>query len=139
MRKTAYVESEPGPGGTQQNFSVLPLTEVVAEICPAGLGNIDLVGDDAVIGTGLDTLVGTLDVLDSLFHVTFNVESETRGLGDGETEVESDNSGNAAETDKETPAVVNGFWCSSGLREDGILVGGDDDKGDESSTWKDTW
>ena len=96
-------------------------------------------GDDAVIGTGLDTLVGTLDVLDSLFHVTFNVESEARGLGDGETEVESDNSGNAAETDKETPAVVNGFWCSSGLREDGILVGGDDDKGDESSTWKDTW
>ena len=130
-KETTYVESEPRPGSAEQDLSVLPLTEVVAEISPRGLGNIDLLGNDAVIGTGLDTLVGTFDVLNSPLHVPFDIESETRGLGDGKTEVESDNTGHASKTDEETPAVVDGFGRRGRLAEDLALVGVDDDERDE--------
>jgi hypothetical protein len=88
------------------------LTEVAAEVSPRSLGNIDLVGDEAVIWRGLDALAGNIDVLDGLFHVTFDVEGETRGLWDGETEVESDDTGDASKTDEETPTVVNGLGGS---------------------------
>ena len=79
-----------------------------AEVSPTGLGDIDLGGNNAVIGTLLDTLEVTLDVPNGLLHVTFDIEGETGSLGDSETEVKSDNTGNASETDEETPAVVNG-------------------------------
>ena len=109
-RENAYVESEPRPGSAQQNLSVLPLTEVPAEIGPACLGYFDLCGDKAVAGTGLDTLEARIDILDSLVHVTLDIEGETRGLGDSETEVKGDNTGDASETDEETPTVVDVIW-----------------------------
>ena len=78
-----------------------------AEVGPACLGNFDLGGDNAVIGTSLGTFPVTLDIPDSLVHVTVDIEGETRGFGDSETEVKSDNTGDASETDEETPTVVN--------------------------------
>jgi len=104
---------------------------VSAEVGPTGFGDIDLVGDNAVIGTLLNTLVGTLDIPDGLLHVTLDIEGETGGLGDGETEVKSDNTGNASETDKETPAVVD---SPGGVDKHGALVGVDDDEGDEGGS-----
>lgn len=65
-------------------------------------------GYEAVIGTGLDALVVSIDVLDSLLHVALDIEGETRGLWDGETEVKSNATGDTSETDEETPTVVNG-------------------------------
>jgi len=126
------VESEPGPGSAEQYLSVLPLTEVAAEVSPRGPRNIDLVGDEAVIWSGLDALGGTIDVLDGLFHVTFDVEGETRGLWNSETEVESDDTGDASKTDEETPTVVNGLGVGGWLGNDGTLVGSDDDYGDDA-------
>lgn len=102
------------------------------EVSPGSLGDIDLVGDDAVIGTGLDTLPGTVDVLDSLLHVTFDIEGETGSFRDGETEVKSDTSGNTSETDEETPAVVDGDGVCGRLGQDGVLVGGNDNEGNEA-------
>ena len=131
LRETTYVESEPRPGATEQNLSIFPPTKVPAEVGPTGFGDINLVGDDAVIGSGLDTLVGTLDIPDGLLHVTFDIKGETRGLGDGETEVKGDNTGNASKTDEETPAEVNAVGGSGGIGENGALVGMDDDEGDE--------
>ena len=107
-----------------------------AEVGPARLGNIDFGGDNAVVWAGLDTLPVTFDVLDSLLHVTIDIEGETRGFGDSETEVESDDTGDASETDEETPAIVDGSGVSSGLGDDGALVGMDDDEGDEGGGWK---
>ena len=83
-------------------------------------------GDDAVIGTRLDTPPVTVDVLESLLHVALDVDGETGSFGDGETEVESDASGNASETDEKTPAVVDGDGVGGRLGEDGALVGGND-------------
>ena len=80
---------------------------MVAEIFPASLGNIDLVGDNTVIRSGLDTLPVALDIPDSLLHVSLDIEGETGGFRDSETEVKSDNTGDASETDEETPAEVN--------------------------------
>ena len=105
--KGAYVESEPRPGRAEQNLSVLPLTEVMAEVLPAGLGNIDLGGDNTVIRGGLDTLPVALDVPNSLLHVALDIEGETRGFGDGKTEVKSDNTGDASKANEETPAEIN--------------------------------
>lgn len=78
-----------------------------AEVGPACLGNIDLCGDNAVIGSNLATFPVSLDIPDSLIHVTFDIEGETRGFGDSETEVKGNNTGDASETDEETPTVVN--------------------------------
>jgi hypothetical protein len=129
------VESEPRPGGAEQNLSILPLAEVVTEVGPGGLGDVDLVGNDAVIGAGLDALPVSIDILDGLPHVTFNIEGETRGLGNGETVVEGDTSGNATETDEETPTVVNSRGLGGRPGQNGILVGCDDDEGDEAGAW----
>ena len=81
-----------------------------AEVGPACLGNIDLSGDNAIIGTGLNALEGVIDIPESLFHVTLDIKSETRGFCDSETEVEGNNTRNTSETDEETPAVVDGCW-----------------------------
>ena len=110
---------------------------MAAEIGPTGRGDVDLGGDDAVIGSGLDTLPVALDVLDSLFHVTVDIEGETRGLGDGETEIKGDNTGNASKTDEETPAEVNAVGCGGGIGKDGAFVGVHDDEGYERGSWND--
>ena len=107
-----------------------------AEVGPACLGNIDFGGDNAIVWAGLDTLPVTFDVLDSLLHVTIDIEGETRGFGDSETEVESDNTGDASETDEETPAIVDSGGVSGGLGDDGALVGMDDNEGDKGGGWK---
>lgn len=108
-REKTNIESEPGPGSAKQHLSVLPLTEVVAEVGPRGFGDFDLMGDKAVIGSGFGTLPVSVDVPDGLLHVTLDIESETGGLRDCKSEVESNAAGDASETDEETPAVVDGL------------------------------
>jgi len=110
---------------------------VPAEVSPTGLGDIDLGGDNTVIGTGWDTLEGSLNILDSLLHVTLDIEGETRGLGDSETEIKSDDTRDTSETNEETPAVVNANGVGGGVRKDGALVGVDDDEGDEGGSCED--
>ena len=105
-----------------------------AEVSPTCLGDLDLGGDNAVIGTGWDTLDGSLNILDSLFHVTLDIEGETRGLGDSKTEVKSDDTRDTSETNEETPAVVNADGGIRGVCKDGALVGVDDDEGDEGGS-----
>jgi hypothetical protein len=133
-RKGAHVESEPRPGSADQNLSILPLTKVVAEVFPASLGNIDLVGDDTVIRSGRNTLPVALDIPNSLLHVGLDIEGKPRGFWDRETEVKSDNTGDASEANEETPAVVNAVGFGGGVAEDGAFVGVHDDEGNESGS-----
>jgi len=49
-----------------------------------------------------------VNILSSLLDITSNIESVTRSLGNGETVVESDASGDGTETDENTPHLVNG-------------------------------
>ena len=109
---------------------------MIAEVGPASPGNVDLGGDDAVIGSGLDTLPVALNVLDGLPHVTLDIEGESRGFGDGETEVKSNDTRDTSETDEETPAEVNAVGRGGGIRKDGAFVGVHDDEGNEGGTWK---
>ena len=104
---------------------------MAAEVSPGGLGDVDLVGDDAVIDRGFDALPVSVNVPEGLPHVTLDIEGEPRGLGNSETEVESDTSGNATETDEETPTVVNGRGFGGRPVQNGILVSCDNDEGDE--------
>lgn len=69
------------------------------------------------IGVDVESAGGeeVVNVLGRLHDVTLNIHGETRGLGDGETEVEGDDGGNDAEADKETPHLVN-------VREDGGVI-----------------
>ena len=134
LREKAYVESEPGPRSAEQDLSMLPLTEVMAEVSPRGLGDIELVGDESVIFTGWSALQVPINIPEGLPHVTLDIEGETRGLGDSKTEVESDHAGDASKSDEETPAIVNGLGICSGLRKNGALVGCDNDHGDEGGS-----
>ena len=106
---------------------------MAAEVSPGSLRDVDLVGDDAVIGSGFDTLPVSVNVPEGLPHVTLNIEGETRGLGNGETEVESDTSGNATETDEQTPTIVNCRRFGGRSMQNGILVSCYNDEGDEGS------
>lgn len=76
-----------------------------------------------------------IDILRGLCDVTLDVHRETGSLGDGETEVESDDTGNATETNEETPTEIDGGQRGVGglVIGDGALVGGDDDDTDNSS------
>lgn len=104
-----HIESEPGVGRADENLRVLPLAEVVPEVGPAGLGCADKL--DSLIGV---LVVGTsgqevVDILGSLVNVALDIHGETGRLGDGETEVESDDGGDNAETDENTPHLVD-LW-----------------------------
>ena len=70
-----------------------------------------------------------------MFDVALDVHGETGRLRNGETEVEVDDGGNAAETDEDTPHLVNVREHARVIVEDGALVAADDDERDEGGGW----
>ena len=95
---------------------MLPLGVVAAKVLPTGLGDLkptlgvlddgntsDLVG--MTLGFTLDVSLG---VFTGLLNIASHIEGVPRRLGDGQTEVESNASRNSAETDDDTPHLVNG-------------------------------
>lgn len=72
-----------------------------------------------------------------LVDVTLDIHGEARSFGDRQTEVQSDASRNAAETDEEPPHVVNGrefgdVWLGKNC----VLICGSNNKGHESSSYE---
>lgn len=127
------VKGEPGVGSTKENLAVLPLGEVADEVGPGGLGEFGaLVVANGVnnVGTGGEVRV---DVLRGLLDVALNVHSVTGSLGDSETEVEGNASGDTADTDKSTPALVNGLEVVNGLRKNALLETSNGNNGDDSA------
>lgn len=76
-----------------------------------------------------------MDILGSLGDVALDVHGETWGLRDCKAEVEGDDTGNAAEANEDTPAVVNWRGGRVRCREDCILEGRQDDDGNDSRCW----
>ena len=91
----------------------------------------DRVRVDVVAAGGQEVL----DILRSLLDVALDVHCEAGRLGDGETEVEGDDGGNATETDEDTPHLVNVREHARVIVEDGALVAADDDERDEGGGW----
>lgn len=129
------VECEPRVRSAEQNLAVPPLPKVVNEIGPGRLGGLDALDDR--IGVDLVSTAGQerVDVLRGLLDVALDIHGVTRGLGDRETEVERDHSGDGAETDEQAPAVVDGIK-GGGAVEDLALVGFGDDERDEGGSWR---
>lgn len=82
---------EPRPGGAEQDLTVLPLTDVVAEVGPGGLGSLDLV-DDLVLSVGVE-VTGVDDGVDiggGTEDVSLDIEGVSGRLRDGKSEVKRD-------------------------------------------------
>lgn len=128
------VEREPGPGRAEQDLAVLPLAEVVAEVLPARLGDVESRGRGGCavldVGAGLEEGV---DVGRSLLDVALDVHREARRLGEGEAEVECDRAGNGAETDDEAPDKVEVASVVDRVVQDLLLEGSERRDGDERS------
>lgn len=99
---------KPRPSSTEQDLAVLPLTKVPAEVLPRSLG--EFIGA-LVVALGVDNICAGgsegSHVLSRLLNVALDIHSVPGGFRDGKTEVESNGTGNAAETDEDTPAVVD--------------------------------
>ena len=102
-----YIEGKPRISTADENLEVRPFRVVSTEISKGSLGGSDTLDP---IGVNCGPVVGLEDVLDisgSLLDVTLDIHGETGRLGDGKTEVKSDNTGYTTKTDEQTPHGVN--------------------------------
>lgn len=115
------IEKEPRPSSSEKNLSEAPLSVVAVEIGPRCLGNIELsCGLHSLNTADLINISSTgsfagkvgLGICVTPLDVTGNIESVSRGFGDGQTVVEGDASGHGAEADNNTPHSVNGSFTS---------------------------
>ena len=126
------IEEAPREGGTGEELGVLGHAVVADEVAEAGLvdgqglGSILLGGDTGnLVGVtlvlaahvGLDVRVGLLDV-------TSDVEGVAGSLGDGQTVVEGDDTGDGTETDEDSPHLVNSEAADASAV--GLLGGGEE-------------
>ena len=129
-----HVEGEPGVRAADELACVLPLAEVREEVAARGLGRLDALHDRVgvdVVGAGGEDV---LDVLRGLLDVALDVHGEAGRLGDGETEVERDDTGDAAEADEEAPHVVDGVHAVDAVAQQRVLLCGDNDVCDDATS-----
>ena len=74
-----------------------------------------------------------VNIRGSLLYVAFNIHGETWSFGNGETEVQCDASGDAAQTDEYAPHEIDSFQVTRAVMQKPILVRGDDDKRNKAS------
>jgi len=135
--KETNVKSKPRVGSTEKDFEVLELTKVGREISPAGFGGLNALDKKIWVNVGRVVVQDILDVVGGLVDVAFNIHGETGGFWDSQTEVESDNSGDATETDEETPHEVDAVEvCYVSFFEKSALVGRGDDEGDQGGSYQ---
>jgi len=107
-RNQTYVESEPRVGSSKEDLEVLGLAEIVPEVGPAGLGSVDELDELVCFNVRFGVFQDSLDIMGSPIDVALDIHGKPRGFWDCETEIESDASGHAAETDEQTPHVIDG-------------------------------
>jgi hypothetical protein len=127
------VESEPRPGRAEEDLEVLPLAVVRHEVTAGCLRRLDALDLCVRIDVEGALREGGLDVLGRLRDVALDVHGETRGLRDRQAEVERDARRHAAETDEETPHVVNRLEVVELVLEETGRVRLDDDECDDGS------
>jgi hypothetical protein len=98
--KMTYIKSKPGIRGTKKDLEVLPFAKEGNEVAASGFGSFYAL--DNGIGVDIETSRpdNVINVLSGLFDIAFDIHGETRGFRNGEPEVEGNNAGNAAQTDK---------------------------------------
>lgn len=130
------VKCKPTPSGTKEHLEVLPLPEVSGKVSPRGLGQFGpLVVVDRVDDVRAGGKIG-VDVLRGLLDVSLDVHGVSRRLGDGKSEVEGDSGRDHAETDNESPDLVDGLGIVQRLSLDLALEGGEYDDGNNGrSDW----
>lgn len=107
--RVAHVECKPRVRRADEDLHVLPLGEMSSEILPACLGN-GCPNDRCILINAVDILAlveDSVNVGRGLVDVALDVHSESRSLRDGEPEVEGNDSGDATETNEETPHRVD--------------------------------
>ncbi len=126
------IEEAPREGGTGEELGVLELAVVADEVAPAGLVDAQGLGS-SLLGGDAGNLVGValvlaahvgLDVLVGLLDVTGDVEGVAGRLGDGQTVVEGDDTGDGTETDEGSPHLVNSESADASAV--GLLGGGEE-------------
>lgn len=130
--RVAHIKGKPRVRGTDEDLEVLPLAKVGHEVAAGSLGRLDTL--DGGIGVNVVGAAGqeVVNILGGLLDIALDIHGETRGLRNGETEVESDDTGHATKTDENAPHLVDlGAGCSGS--DDRRLVGGDDNERDEGS------
>ena len=130
------IKSKPGVRGANEELEVLPLGVVRGEVRPGGFGSLDTL--DTSIRVDIEGASGeeVIDILSGLVDVALDIHGETRSLGNGKTEVESDSTGDAAETDEDTPHVVDVREDSRVILEERGLERLNDDESNERSSCK---
>ena len=122
------VECEPRVRGTDEELEVLPLREVPDKVTAGSLGCLDALDDGVGVYVVATSGEEVFNVLGRLLDIALDVHGEPGGLGNGETEVESNRAWNAAETNEDTPHLVDLRVNQWVLVEDGVLVRGNDDE-----------
>lgn len=112
------IEGEPGPSSTEKNLEVLPLTKVTTEIGERSLGQgvssfhilLCVKRDIAVVALVINILfVGdnSVGIIDTPLDIGFDIECVSGSLGDGQSEVESDEGGDTAQADDDSPCLID--------------------------------
>ena len=73
-----------------------------------------------------------IGVVDAPLNIGFDVDSISGSLGNGQSEVESDEGGNTTNTDDGSPCLVDASEVVEGFTDDLVLEGSDGDDGDYS-------
>jgi len=135
----SYIEGKPRIGTAKEDLEVLPLAKVFPEIGERRFRSVNALNAFVLVDVGLPVLDDLGDIGLGPINVTFDIHSEARSFGDGQTEVQSDASGNASETDEEAPHMVDGReFGDVRFGKNCFLVSGGDNKGNERSSYEKT-
>ena len=106
------------------------------EVTARSLGRLHAL--DGCVGIDVEIAGGenVLDILGSLPDVALDIHGETRSFWDGESEIEGNATGDAAQADEDTPAVVDVLENVKVIVDDISFKCGDDDERGESSSYK---
>lgn len=139
------IEEEPGASRSEKHLSVLPLRVVAVEVTPGSLRGHEVLAGNETLGVGdLIRVAGVLAVNVSLGvgtgldNIALDVEGVAGSLGDGETVVKGNASGDSAETDDDAPHLVHSKTTDTIAVLDGLgglerlFEARDDDEGDDT-------
>jgi hypothetical protein len=121
-----YVKSKPRVRSAQNDFEVLPLGEMGSEVPAGGPRSLHTLHDSIGVNVRVSFRKEVLNIVGGLLDVTFDIHSEARRLGNGQSEIQGDNAGDASQTDEEAPQVVDMIEIGVGIFRYPILVGSHD-------------
>jgi hypothetical protein len=132
------IESEPRVRSAKQDFSILPFGEVPTEIGPGSLRRLGTLDNSIGVDYESSACQNVPDILRGLLDVAFNIHSETGSFRDRKTEIQGNATRNAAETDKETPQVIDVVENVGVIVQDGVFECRDENQTNQCSSFR-TW